>query len=137
MRALVNDSRVLSIASRQDRSSHHQCWRCSGAAYCRRVHTLLGHRFVPHAGVLQHISPLATRPSMAVFQVLTKMVGAEKLLGFVAFAKLVNMIEVVGSHVPLWGVWEFVAAIPAYISESAGERGMKGGLGARQCCTQP
>ena len=50
---------------------------------------------------------------MAVFQVLAEVVGAVELLALVAFAKLVDAVEVVDADVPVGGVGEFEAAVGA------------------------
>jgi hypothetical protein len=52
---------------------------------------------------------------MTVFQVLSKMIGAEKLLGMVALAKLVHVIQMFGPSLPICGQWELFAAIAAHI----------------------
>ena len=52
---------------------------------------------------------------MAVLQMLSKMVGAEELLGLVALAELVHVIQVIGPSAPVCGKWEFLTAIATYI----------------------
>jgi len=58
-----------------------------------RADTFLWRGLVAHASILQHVGPLATRASVTVFQVLSKVIGAEKLLCLVAFAKFVHVVE--------------------------------------------
>lgn len=65
--------------------------------------------------MLQHICPLSTRTLMAMFQVLTEMVRPEELLRLIAFAELVDMIQVLRAPVPLRRIRELLPAIPAHI----------------------
>src|SRR5437879_6461741 len=55
-------------------------------------HSLLRRRFILHTRVFEHVSPLSTGSSMAVFQVLPKMIGTEEFLRLIAFAEFVHVI---------------------------------------------
>ena len=64
---------------------------------------------------------------MAMLQVLAKVIGAEELLGLVAFAKLMHVIQVLGPSVPIRGIGELLTAITAYVGCCrVGWRGVKG-----------
>lgn len=54
-----------------------------------------------HAGILEHIGPLARRARVAVLKVLAEVVGAEELLGRVALAELVGVVEVADALGPV------------------------------------
>lgn len=56
---------------------------------------------IHEARILQHVGPLAAGTGMAVLEMLTEVVGAVKLLGRVAFSKLVHLLEVANTLVPV------------------------------------
>lgn len=56
---------------------------------------------VQKAGVFQHVGPLAAGSGMAVLQMLTEVVGAVKLLGRVAFPKLVHLLKMADTLLPV------------------------------------
>ena len=72
-------------------------------------------RLVLHTGGLEHVRPFTTGPVMAVFEVLSEVISAEELLRLVAFAKLVNVIEVLSTLIPLRRIGKFFAAISTCI----------------------
>lgn len=80
-------------------------------------YALLRRRLILHTSILEQIRPLPTRPRMRVFQMLTKVIRTEELLRLIALAKLMDMVQMFGSHVPLWDwvVGEFVAAVAAHV----------------------
>jgi hypothetical protein len=45
-----------------------------------------------HAGVLEHVGPLAAGTGMAVLEVLAEVIGAVELLARVALAELVHLL---------------------------------------------
>jgi hypothetical protein len=55
---------------------------------------------------------------MAVLKMLSEMICAKKLLGLVAFTKLVNMIQVLRSSIPICRIGKFFAAKTTDISRS-------------------
>lgn len=69
--------------------------------------------FLAHACVLEHVCPSAARATVAVLEVLAKVIGPEELLGLVAFAELVNVVEVLDTRVPVWRVGKVLSAVPA------------------------
>ena len=79
-----------------------------------------GHGFVLHTGILEVVGPFAAGAGMAVFQMLAEVVGAEKLLGRVAFAEFVDVVEVLGSDIPFGGVGEFLTAVATHVSANCG-----------------
>ena len=89
---------------------------------------LLRQRLVLHASVLQHVGPLATRTSVAVFQVLAEVIGAEELLRLVAFAEFVDVVEMFGACLPSWRVGEFLTTVTADVRTVAGHRRMESGF---------
>lgn len=91
---------------------------------------LLRQRLVLHARVLQHVRPLATGAGVTVLEVLAEVVGAEELLGFVALAELVDVVEVLRALVPARRVLELLAAVAADVCTAAGYRLMEGGFWA-------
>jgi hypothetical protein len=52
---------------------------------------------------------------MTMFQVLSKVIGTEELLGLVAFAKFVHLIQVLRASFPIRGIGEFLTAITAHV----------------------
>lgn len=46
---------------------------------------------------------------------LSKVVCPEELLGLIAFAKLVGMVQVLGSDIPLRRIWEILAAVATHV----------------------
>lgn len=58
-------------------------------------------RFFLHTGVLENIGPLATRPSMTVFQMLPEMVRPEELLHVIALAEFVLRGQMLKPLVPV------------------------------------
>lgn len=70
---------------------------------------------VLHAGIFQRVRPLAARPRMAMFQMLSEVIGAEELPGHITLSKLVLVVQVLCADVPLWGIREFFATVPAHI----------------------
>ena len=89
---------------------------------------LLRQRLVLHASVLQHVGPLATRTGVAVFQVLAEVIGAEELLGLVALAEFVDVVEMFGSCLPAWRVGEFLTTVTADVRTIAGHGRMESGF---------
>lgn len=75
---------------------------------------------------------------MAVFQVLSKMIRTEELLGMVTLAKLVHVIQVLGSRLPIRGHWKFLTAITADFGYAQmGLGGVECGVRARECSARP
>jgi len=75
---------------------------------------------------------------MAVFQVLSEVIGAEEFFCLVALAKLVQVIEVLGPCLPISRVGELVAAVPAYVGDGwACRGGVECGLDAGEGSTGP
>ena len=67
------------------------------------------------------VCPLPTRALVTVLQMLTEVISPEKLLRLVAFAKLVNNVQVFGPSVPLsWVVCEAFATITTDIDIGQG-----------------
>lgn len=75
---------------------HIRIRRNQAAAIYRRWRQL-----IPHARVFEDICPLAARTTMAMLQVLPKVVGAIKLLALIAFAELMLCGEMVDAHGPV------------------------------------
>lgn len=65
---------------------------------------------------------------MAVLEVLTEVIGAEELLGLVAFAKFVNMIEMLSASFPARWVGELFTAVATNVRAVASHGGVKGGF---------
>lgn len=75
---------------------------------------------------------------MAVLQVLSKMVGTEELLGLVALAEFVHVIQVLGPGVPIRWIRELLTAISTNVGCSRmGWRCMVGGMYACQRSARP
>lgn len=72
---------------------------------------------------------------MAVLQVLSEMVCTEELLGLIAFAELVHVVQVLCSSLPIRRVREFFTAIPTDVCGSrASSRGVESCMNAGKCC---
>ena len=84
----------------------HRYWTCP----------LLRRRFILHASVLQHVRPLAAGALVTMFQVLTEVIGSEKLLPLVTLPKLVYEAQVLGANIPLWRVRKFFTTVAADIT---------------------
>lgn len=65
---------------------------------------------------------------MAVLEVLTEVIGAEELLGLVAFAKFVNMVEMLSARFPARWVGELFTAVATNVRAVASHGGVKGGF---------
>jgi len=75
---------------------------------------------------------------MAVFQMLSEVIGTEELLGLVAFPEFVSNIQVLRTGLPVGRIGEFVATIAAdIVSRTAGWRCVKGGMHAREGGARP
>jgi hypothetical protein len=68
---------------------------------------------------------------MAVLQMLSKVIGAEKLLGLIAFSELVHVIQMLAAGVPVGRQGEFFTAISADIGHARmSRRGVESRLDA-------
>lgn len=65
---------------------------------------------------------------MAVLEVLAEVIGAEELLGLVAFAKFVNMVEMLGACFPARRVGELFTTVPTDVRTVASHGGVEGGF---------
>jgi len=76
---------------------------------------------------------------VAVLEVLTEVICPEEFLGLVTLSELMNMVQMAGTSLPVWGVvWEFLPTVPAGIVGSrVGRRLMKRGLGPGQGGARP
>jgi hypothetical protein len=72
---------------------------------------------IAHARVLEDISPLSARATVAVLEVLPEVVGTIELFGLVAFAELVFLGEMLDAERPLGGQRELLPAVAAYVGE--------------------
>lgn len=80
-----------------------------------RIHGQVS-RLVFDARLLQTGRPLATGPAVTMFQVLAEVVGAVELLGLVAFAVFVHLVQVLRAFIPVgWVVGKLFTAVPAQI----------------------
>ena len=69
---------------------------------------------------------------------MSKVIGAEELLGRIAFAEFVHVIKMLGPSVPIRGKWKLLTAITACVGYARmGLRGVKGGMRARKCSARP
>lgn len=91
------------------------------AAVCGH-NTFLWQWLVLHACVLKHVGPLAACASVAVFQMLAEVIGAEELLCLVTLPKLVHMVKMFGAELPARGVRELLATIATHVSAVASHR---------------
>jgi hypothetical protein len=65
---------------------------------------------------------------------LSEMICTEKFLGLIALAKLVHMVQVLCSSVPVRGIGELFATEPTYVGRSwTTGRGVKCSLNASKC----
>lgn len=118
---MLDMDRAERLAGRQPRHLHralqrhalHSLRRSRGGHLVQR----LRRRLVPDARRLQHIGPLATRARVAVLQVLPEMVRAKELLALVALAKLVHVVQVFNTCVPVRWVGKLAAAVAAGVGD--------------------
>ena len=88
-------------------TSHWGLWEGAGSSPrtritpCWRDANKVLRKFFSQANTLQHVGPFPTLSRVAVFQVLSKVIGPEKFLGLVAFAELVYVGEVVNPAIPI------------------------------------
>lgn len=84
--------------------------------------------FLQHARIFQHVCPLAARARVAVLEVLAEVIGAEELLGAVAFPEFVMVLQMAYALVPVLlrglaamayrahaGALELLATVPARV----------------------
>ena len=78
-------------------------------------------RFFAQANGLEHVGPFPTLAGMAVFEMLSEMIGSVEFFGLVALAKLVHVGEVVDASVPirLWAVRKFLSTEAAGVCQRA------------------
>lgn len=69
---------------------------------------------------------------MTVLQMLSKMIGTEKLFCLVALTEFVHVIEMVCAGFPDGRVGEFLAAVAADVCVGSGGGGVEGGLRAQE-----
>jgi hypothetical protein len=75
---------------------------------------------------------------MAMLQMLSKVIGAEKLLGLIALSKFVHVIQMLAAGVPIGRQWEFFTAISANIGHARMSwRGVESGLDACKRSARP
>ena len=120
MRSFFNRAMTSTRSWQSSRCDHQSRWSLRSTVCCQDngAHSLLRRRFVVHTSVLQHVRPLPTLALMTVFQMLAKVVCSIELFGLVAFSKLVDVVQMLGSNVPLWWIGEFFAAIATNIGTS-------------------
>ena len=82
------------------------------------ANAFLWRRLVAHTCIFQHVRPLATGTSVAVFQMLTEVIGAKELLCLVAFSKFVHVIEMFRPRFPVSRVRELFTTVTANIGYS-------------------
>ena len=71
---------------------------------------------------------------MTVLQMLSEMICAEEFLGLITLAKLVHMVQVLCSSIPVRGIEELFATESIYIGCSwATGRGVECSLNASKC----
>lgn len=58
-------------------------------------------RLILHASILQHVGPLSTCPSMAMLQVLAKVIGSIEFFGLVALVEFVHISQVLNPTFPI------------------------------------
>jgi len=98
----------------------------------------LRHGLVLHTCVFQHVGPFAAGASVAVFEMLTEVVGAVKFLRVVALAKFVHVGEVLDASLPVGRRGEFVTAVAADVRGRRVDRGgVEGGLDAGESSAGP
>ena len=93
---------------------------------------------LPHTGVFEHIGPFPAGAGMAMLEVLTEMIGPEKLLRLVALAELVSLAHVLGTDIPVCGVRELLAAVATHVGCGRLDgRGMESSVHASQSLARP
>lgn len=96
-----------------------------------------GGRLVLHASILEHVRPFAAGPMVAMLEVLSEMIGPEELLRLIAFPKIVYVVEVFGTVVPLRWVWELFSTVAACVCMGATGGRMESSFYASQYCAGP
>jgi len=107
------------------RGNHKRRRSLDASSHGAWTDSLFRRRFILHASILKHVRPLPTGPSMAVLEVLTKVVSTVELLRLVALAKFVDMIKVLGSKIPLRRIGELFTAVPAVVCAAGVRRGVE------------
>lgn len=74
---------------------------------------------------------------MTVFEVLPEVVSSKEFLCLVTLAKLVDVVQVLGSHVPLRRVAKLFAAVATGVCTVRRGRSMESRFDARQSSTGP
>ena len=100
----IDDSRFR--RKRRDRRTRDRTYR---------TNSLLWRWLVPHTRIFQHVGPLSTCTSVTVLQMLSKMICTEKLLGLIAFAKFVRVVQMLCSSVPVRRIEKLLATESAQV----------------------
>jgi hypothetical protein len=75
---------------------------------------------------------------MTVLEMLTEVIGSEKLLGLIALAKLMLLTQMFGSHIPVRRVRKFLAAVATHVvSRRMDVRWVESGRNPTKCCARP
>ena len=73
-----------------------------------------------------------------MLQMLAEVVGAEKLFGLIALAKLMLLTQMLGSHIPVWWIRKFLATVSAHIARRRMDvRGVECGRNPTKGCARP
>lgn len=108
----------------------------SWAAVCGHD-TFLWQWFILHTCVLEHVGPLAACASVAVFQVLAEVIGAEELLCLVALPELVHMVKVFCAKLPARRVSKLLATVATDVSAVTSHGRVECCLWAGKCSAGP
>lgn len=55
------------------------------------------------------VGPFSRCACVAMLEMLSEVIRSEEFLGLVAFAMLVNNIEMITTDVPVWWIWKLIA----------------------------
>jgi hypothetical protein len=72
---------------------------------------------VAHAGILEDVSPFATRATVTMLEMLSEVVGAIKLFRLIAFPKLMLRGEMINADLPLGRNGKFFSAVAADVGK--------------------
>ena len=76
-------------------------------------------RLISHAGVLEHVGPATARTAVTVLEMLTKVISAEELFALIAFTKLMDVVQVLHTRIPIRRICELCTAVAACVGVRA------------------
>jgi len=68
-----------------------------------------------------------------MLEMLTEVIRPKEFLRLIAFAMLVNNVEMITTDIPIWWIWELITAETTNVGRAARMGRLVGAFDARQC----